>query len=45
MAVMSGLLARDPLYGTSAARLRWEAMARANIARELSSLTGAAPPR
>ncbi len=43
-AVMSGLLARDPLYGTDAARSRWEAMARANIARELDSLT-AAPPR
>lgn len=37
-AVMSGLLARDPLYGTGAARRRWEAMARANIARELESL-------
>jgi predicted metal-dependent HD superfamily phosphohydrolase len=36
---MSGLLARDPLYGTGAARRRWEAMARANIARELNSLT------
>jgi predicted metal-dependent HD superfamily phosphohydrolase len=44
-AVMSGLLARDPLYGTSAARLRWEAAARANIARELNALTDAAPPR
>jgi predicted metal-dependent HD superfamily phosphohydrolase len=40
--VMSGLLARDPLYRTSAARPRWEAMARANIARELDSLTSAA---
>jgi len=38
-AVMSGLLARDPLYGTGAARRRWEAMAMANIARELDSLT------
>jgi predicted metal-dependent HD superfamily phosphohydrolase len=37
-AVMSGLLARDPLYGTGAARRRWEARARANIARELDSL-------
>jgi predicted metal-dependent HD superfamily phosphohydrolase len=37
-AVMSGLLARDPLYGTAAARRRWEAPARANIARELDSL-------
>ena len=44
-AVMSGLLARDPLYGTGAARRRWDAMARANIARELESLTGTAPPR
>jgi len=42
--VLSGLLARDPLYGTRAARRRREAMARANIARELDSLT-AAPPR
>jgi len=37
-AVMSGLLARDPLYRTGAARGRWEAIARANIARELQSL-------
>ena len=44
-AVMSGLLARDPLYGTRAARRRWEARARANIVRELNSLKGAAPPR
>jgi predicted metal-dependent HD superfamily phosphohydrolase len=36
-AVMSGLLARDPLYGTRAALRRWEAMARASIARELDS--------
>jgi predicted metal-dependent HD superfamily phosphohydrolase len=43
-AVMAGLLARDPLYGTGAARQRWEATARANIARELDSLM-AAPPR
>jgi predicted metal-dependent HD superfamily phosphohydrolase len=43
-AVMAGLLARDPLYRTAAARQRWEAVARANIARELESLT-AAPPR
>lgn len=43
-AVMAELLARDPLYRTSAARQRWEAAARANIARELESLT-AAPPR
>jgi predicted metal-dependent HD superfamily phosphohydrolase len=38
-AVMAKLLARDPLYGTGAARQRWEAAARANIARELESLT------
>jgi predicted metal-dependent HD superfamily phosphohydrolase len=44
-AVMSGLLARDPLYGTRAAGRRWEARARANIARELDSLTGTAPSR
>lgn len=44
-AVMSELLARDPLYGTGAARRRWEAMARTNIARELDSLTAAAPPQ
>jgi predicted metal-dependent HD superfamily phosphohydrolase len=44
-AVMSGLLARDPLYGTRAARRRWEARARANIARELESLASAVPPR
>jgi predicted metal-dependent HD superfamily phosphohydrolase len=44
-AVMSGLLARDPLYGTRSARRRWEAQARTNIARELAALTGAAPPR
>ena len=43
-AVMSAMLARDPLYGTGAARRRWEAMARANIARELESITGTAPP-
>jgi predicted metal-dependent HD superfamily phosphohydrolase len=42
--VMAGLLARDPLHGTGAARRRWEAKARANIARELGTLT-AAPPR
>jgi predicted metal-dependent HD superfamily phosphohydrolase len=41
-AVMSGLLARDPLYGTRAARRRWEAQARANIVRELESLSGGA---
>jgi predicted metal-dependent HD superfamily phosphohydrolase len=37
-AVMSDLLARAPLYATAAARGRWEAAARANIARELDSL-------
>jgi predicted metal-dependent HD superfamily phosphohydrolase len=42
--VMAGLLARDPIYRTGVARRRWEAKARANIARELESLT-AAPPR
>jgi len=40
-AVMSGLLARDPLYVTAAAGRRWEATAKANIARELDSLKGA----
>jgi predicted metal-dependent HD superfamily phosphohydrolase len=39
-AVMTQLLAREPLYGTGAARQRWEATARANIARELDSLSG-----
>lgn len=38
-AVMSGLLARDHMCGTVPARQRWEAMARANIVRELDSLT------
>ncbi len=42
-AVMAGLLARDPLYRTGAARQRWEATAKANIARELDALR-AAPP-
>jgi predicted metal-dependent HD superfamily phosphohydrolase len=42
-AVMSGLLARDPLYRTPAARRRWEAAARANIARELDALSDAGP--
>jgi predicted metal-dependent HD superfamily phosphohydrolase len=37
-AVLAGLLARDPLYRTGAARQRWEAAAKANIARELKSL-------
>jgi predicted metal-dependent HD superfamily phosphohydrolase len=40
-AVMSGLLARHPLYVTTAARDRWEAAAKANIARELDSLKAA----
>jgi predicted metal-dependent HD superfamily phosphohydrolase len=40
-AVMSGLLARDPLYVTTAAHDRWEAAAKANIARELDSLKAA----
>lgn len=40
-AVLAGLLARDPLYGTGAARQRWEAAARGNIARELGSLMAA----
>jgi predicted metal-dependent HD superfamily phosphohydrolase len=44
-AVMSGLLARDPLYGTLAGRRRWEARARANIVRELDSLRGTEPSR
>jgi predicted metal-dependent HD superfamily phosphohydrolase len=44
-AVMSGLLARDPLYGTDPGRRRWEAMARANIVRELHSLSRTAPHR
>jgi predicted metal-dependent HD superfamily phosphohydrolase len=43
-AVMTALLARDPLYGTQAGRQRWEAPAKANITRELDSLM-AAPPR
>jgi predicted metal-dependent HD superfamily phosphohydrolase len=38
-AVLSGLLARDPLYGTGVARQKWEAAASANIARELDALT------
>jgi predicted metal-dependent HD superfamily phosphohydrolase len=37
-AVMTGLLGREPLFGTGAARRRWEA--RASIARELDSLRG-----
>jgi predicted metal-dependent HD superfamily phosphohydrolase len=43
-AVMTGLLVRDPLYGTEAGRRRWDAIARANITRELESLT-ATPSR
>jgi predicted metal-dependent HD superfamily phosphohydrolase len=38
-AVMADLLARDPLYRTRPARQRWEAKAKANIARELDSLS------
>lgn len=41
-AVLSGLLARDPLYATAAARNRWETTARANIAGELASLNSVA---
>jgi predicted metal-dependent HD superfamily phosphohydrolase len=37
-AVLSGLLARVPLYATAAARERWETVAKANIAGELASL-------
>jgi predicted metal-dependent HD superfamily phosphohydrolase len=37
-AVLSGLLARQPLYATGAARQRWEAAAKANLRRELESL-------
>ncbi|GHF07994.1 hypothetical protein GCM10017786_47170 [Amycolatopsis deserti] len=37
-AVLADLLARDPLYATAAARSRWEATAKANLARELASL-------
>jgi predicted metal-dependent HD superfamily phosphohydrolase len=39
-AVLVSLLARDPLYATAPGRTRWEAAARANIARELDGLTG-----
>lgn len=42
-AVMTGLLGRQPLYGTGAGRQRWESAARGNIARELVSLTGGPP--
>jgi predicted metal-dependent HD superfamily phosphohydrolase len=44
-AVLSKLLARDQLYGTEAGRRRWDAPARANIARELGSLRAAPPPQ
>ncbi|MFC5053992.1 HD domain-containing protein [Saccharothrix xinjiangensis] len=37
-AVLRSLLDRDPLYATPAARARWEARARRNLAAELSSL-------
>jgi predicted metal-dependent HD superfamily phosphohydrolase len=43
-AVLSKLLARDQLYGTEAGRRRWDATARANIARELDALRAAGPP-
>jgi predicted metal-dependent HD superfamily phosphohydrolase len=36
--VMSALAERDPLYATAPGRDRWEAAAKANIARELASL-------
>jgi predicted metal-dependent HD superfamily phosphohydrolase len=36
--VMSALAARDPLYATAPGRERWEAAAKANIARELAGL-------
>jgi predicted metal-dependent HD superfamily phosphohydrolase len=38
-AVLRSLLARDPLYRTSAARQRWETKARRNLANELGALT------
>ncbi|MDQ0379754.1 HD domain-containing protein [Amycolatopsis thermophila] len=41
-AVLADLLAREPLYATAAARGRWETAAKANLARELASLTGPA---
>jgi predicted metal-dependent HD superfamily phosphohydrolase len=37
-AVMSGLLAHDPLYATAPARQRWESAARTNITAELRAL-------
>lgn len=37
-ALLRSLLDRDPLYATPAARARWEARARRNLAAELSSL-------
>ena len=39
--VLRGLAARDPLFRTAAARLRWEARARANMGRELERLSQA----
>ena len=38
VAVLTGLLAKDPLYGTGTAQERWQASARANLAAELRSL-------
>ncbi len=37
-AVLADLLAREPLYATAAARARWEAAAKVNLARELAWL-------
>jgi predicted metal-dependent HD superfamily phosphohydrolase len=39
-AVLTRLLARDPLYRTTPARRRWAAQARANMTRELAALAG-----
>lgn len=39
-AVMTGLLAHDPLYVTEPARDRWEAAARTNVEAELRALAG-----
>lgn len=36
--VLLALAGRDPLFGTQAGRSRWEAAARANLARELAAL-------
>jgi predicted metal-dependent HD superfamily phosphohydrolase len=37
--VLTGLLERDRLFHTDYAHQRWEAAARANVSRELASLT------